>query len=111
MASIVENINEGIVITSRDQSVIMMNVPAKMILRVSEEEVMRWKAVDLFKSNYNLLEAYYKVMNSMEIKQQVLNTDIVVGGEILYVNFTCVIINNDQEGTGDIMMIFQPIQK
>lgn len=87
----------------------MMNVPAKMMLKISEEEVTRWKVINLFRHNYDLLNAYYRVMEGKENKQYVMNTEITIGKEKVTINFLCTTIALNRKTTGEILILIYPI--
>lgn len=93
--------------SEQTQVITMINGAAKLMFKVTSEQIIGWKISDLLKDNDNLLAACCKVLDGGEKKEQILNTSLVVQEETLAVNFAC--MNASQGGSRYALIFIQPI--
>jgi len=108
-------VNEGLIIANMEQGVIISNANARLMLELYDEGAVGWKVADLLRGNDHLINAYYQVENGEETQQQLLSTTLMrkKGNrkESLAVNFRVHALETSKGGTGDILILIQPIPK
>jgi len=109
-----DNVNEGVLVVDGGQYVTMSNINARLLLGLTDDEILGWQIHDVLRENEHLLEAFYKTIETKET-QQLFSTNLVskIGQteETLTVNFRCLLINTAKGNSGDILILLQPIPK
>ena len=110
-----DNVYEGIIVAGYRQSIILFNEVAKQIFCLNEEEALEWGISDLLKDNDHLLEIYYEVINKKLTMKELFDTTVSitrgVKKEKLAINFRCIMLGDSQGGSGNVLVLFEPLQK